>query len=164
MREDGPVRKPIYFYTHLPVGFETVAARLEASPRLWLPHPVSEDAEGYVVTLRTGDRSNLPEVAASVTVGESLRDARGAWLVRRIGWKAMKAGAVFPVLAGDLELAAVGPEVSQLTLIGTYRPPISVLGEVGDRLVGHHVAEAVVRRFVLDVATALEARESTLPT
>ena len=158
------MRKPIYFYTHLPVGFETIASRLEASPRLWLPQPVTENADGWVVSLGTGDHANVPQVPASVTVGESLRDARGAWLVRRIGWKALKAEAIFPVLAGDLELASVGPAVTQLTLIGTYRPPISVLGEVGDRLVGHHVAEAVVRRFVLDVATALEAKVSTLPT
>jgi hypothetical protein len=39
--------------------------------------------------------------------------------------------------------------------MGSYRPPLSVVGEVGDKLIGHRVAEACVRRFVLDVAERL---------
>lgn len=159
------MRKPIYFYTHLPVGFAAVAARLEATPRSWLPEPATPDGDdAWIVRLSAGERTGLTQVDASITVGESLRDDRSSWLVRRIGWKAVHAESVFPTLAGDLELSAVGAGLSQLTLIGTYRPPISVLGEVGDRLVGHHIAEVVVRRFVLDVATALESAVSTLPT
>lgn len=61
-----------------------------------------------------------------------------------------------PVLDCDLELTGLGERSCQLALVGTYRPPLSVVGAAADRLVGHRIAEAVVRTFVLAVADRLE--------
>lgn len=62
-----------------------------------------------------------------------------------------------------LELAHVASELSQVTLLGSYHPPLSAVGDVGDRLLGHRVAEAVVRRFVEDVAVRLAGVAADAP-
>jgi hypothetical protein len=44
---------------------------------------------------------------------------------------------------------------TQLDLHGRYRPPLGVVGNALDALVGHRIAEASVLRFVQGVATRL---------
>jgi hypothetical protein len=36
-----------------------------------------------------------------------------------------------------------------------YRPPAGLLGGLGDALLGHRIAEAAVRNFVMDLAARL---------
>jgi copper chaperone CopZ len=67
---------------------------------------------------------------------------------------------MFPLLEATLELAPVPSgrrHLTQVGLVGRYRPPFGVLGDVADRLVGSGVAVESIRRFVENVARRLEA-------
>ncbi len=88
-----------------------------------------------------------------VDVGRAYqRDDR---LVVPIHWWASGATALFPQLEADLEVAPLGSDATQITLMGRYEPPLAGLGRQVDRLLLHRVAEASVRSFLTRVAASL---------
>lgn len=74
----------------------------------------------------------------------------------RLQWTAKDARSLFPTMHADLVAHPVGPKETQLALFGTYSPPLGALGDVGDAVLGHRVAEASVHRFVEEMVRALE--------
>ena len=146
------MRRHLYYYTHLDHDLPTASALLNGDPARWLPAPAEATAGGWSVDLIASGA--LPKAVARhraiVDVGPALVTEKR--MLRPITWRSATAPGIFPVLDGDLELVGLRGELSQLSLIGTYRPPLSVAGGAGDALLGHHVAEACVRRFVLDMA------------
>jgi hypothetical protein len=148
----------LYFYTYIDRPLGELREVLAGDPRDWLPPPAAPMNGGWEVTLDAG--STLPTSVAQrpavVYPASTLDDAEGLAVLRSISWRATDREDWFPLLEGDLELTEVGDDTCQLTLRATYRPPLSVVGAVGDRIVGHRVAEAVVREFVLGVAARLE--------
>lgn len=145
----------VYFYTHLSESFEVVAATLDDTPVGWLPPPAIPDGEGYLVDLTADGAlpSPVDQVRVRVRLGPTTAD-EGMRLP--LQWTAAVAvPQLFPTLIGELELQRLPTDGSRLSLSGTYQPPGWQLGDVADRLVGHRVAEACVRRFVLDSAHRL---------
>src|SRR3954466_3955422 len=61
-----------------------------------------------------------------------------------LAWTAAGAAALFPSMQATLSLYALSPTESQIALHGRYRPPLGVVGNALDALVGHRVAEASV--------------------
>lgn len=155
------MRRHVYFYTHLSAGRHEAVDVLRGDPESWLPLPAEPQDGGWCVRLDAGGAlpATLAGRDALVRLGPVEGD-EGTTLLRRVAWRSLTAGSAFPVLEGDLELAGLDAGC-QLSMRGSYRPPLSVLGEAGDRLFGHRVAEACVRRFVLDVAERVGA--ATLP-
>jgi hypothetical protein len=155
------MRGHIYFYTHLSVPFGVAASVLAGDPALWLPAPAERSNGHFAVTLTAEGALPGPvaEHTADVEIGPSGRYPES--LIRSVTWRSAHLDRILPTLAADLELCTLGGGGSQLSMTGTYKPPLSVVGEVGDRLHGHRIAEACVRRFVLDVGMRLEA--ATLP-
>lgn len=146
----------VYFYTHLSESFDTVAANLDDRPVGWLPPPAIPDGEAYLVDVAADGALPPPldRVSVRVRLGPATADDEG--MRRPLRWTAAVAlPQLFPTLAGELELQRLPADVSRLSLSGTYHPPGWQLGEVADRLAGHRVAEACVRRFVLDTAHRL---------
>jgi hypothetical protein len=79
----------------------------------------------------------------------------------RIGlrWEAIGVtGALFPALDADISLSADG-ERTQVSLTGTYRPPLGALGAGLDRLVLRKVAAATIAAFLDRLCAALSAAE-----
>jgi len=70
-------------------------------------------------------------------------------------WQADTNAGLFPSMKAKLVAYALGPNETQLDLVGHYQPPGGVLGDAADRLVGHRIAEASVKRFLDDVAGRL---------
>lgn len=146
------MRRHLYFYTLVPSAPDAAYRLLADDPARWLPAPAAASPEGWSVVLHA--EGALPRSLArhgvlvdlGAPVGEPER------MLRSIRWRSSSAPGLFPVFDGDLELTALSGGECQLSLMGTYRPPLSVAGGVGDALLGHHVAEACVRRFVLDTA------------
>jgi hypothetical protein len=67
---------------------------------------------------------------------------------------------MFPLLEARFELASLPSgrrHLTQVGLVGRYRPPLGVLGDIADRLGGSGIAVESIRRFVEDVARRLEA-------
>lgn len=155
------MRRHVYFYTHIEPPYEDVASVLAGEPSFWLPAPGAPDGDEWRVRLQTEGALAVPSGHdALVRLGPAQEDPETG-MVRRIGWRSATAERIVPVLEGDLELSSLGGYGCQLSLMGSYRPPLSVVGGAADRLYGHRVAEACVRRFVLDVAERLRA--ATLP-
>ena len=88
-----------------------------------------------------------------VTVGEAVR-LTGAVMLP-ITWRATGIGVVFPALEGDLEVASLGPDRTQLSMSARYRPPLGGVGRALDRALLHRVAEATVKDFVHRVRQAI---------
>lgn len=72
-------------------------------------------------------------------------------------WQGSSAPGFFPAMTADLNIYPLSHTETQLELVGTYEPPMEVLGEALDAAVGHRIAEASVCRFVQAVAERLRA-------
>lgn len=180
------MRRHVFYYEPLPTPFAQAAEALAHDPASWLPAPATPLGVG-VTGNGTADRateeawevdlcahgalpSPIAQRRAIVRVGpvpehfaETGLDAPlGSELLRPLRWEAAVAEDLFPVLTADLELAPLHGEGCQLSLMGSYRPPLSVVGEATDRVLGHRVAEATVRRFVLDVVRRLTHAEAAV--
>ncbi|MFB3739835.1 MAG: hypothetical protein ACE14W_12845 [Candidatus Velamenicoccus archaeovorus] len=145
------------YYVDLSVPFGAAEALLLDDPGSWVPG-IAEGAEargerllaevGFPVT---GDRRVAK--AVEITLGEPYRLPAKTMLP--LTWKATGPEGLFPALEADLELAAMGPERTQLSLSGRYVPPLGLLGRALDRAMLHRVAEATVKDFVDQVGQTL---------
>lgn len=149
------MRRPVYDGVTVARSFEEALTTFAGPADRWLPPPATRLPSGYRVQMRASGVLTAG-VAALVDVGELEPDPPGL-AVRSIAWRALNADRVFPRLVGELELSATTDTASRLTVVGGYQPPISVVGDAADRLVGRHVAEAVIRTFLEEVAAALTA-------
>lgn len=148
------MRRPLYDSLLLAAPFAVAARRFRSDPALWLPPPALAEDDGVVVTMRAAGLLAAAGVDAVVHVDSTSLDQERL-IVRPIAWRAAAADRVFPRLAADLELEAVSETACRLTLVGGYQPPVSVVGDAADRLVGRHIAESVVRTFLESVAGVL---------
>jgi hypothetical protein len=90
-----------------------------------------------------------------IDVGEPVTSPSRTWIP--LSWRATGASALFPVLDGDLELAPLGTQLTQLSLNGRYQPPLGLLGKTIDKALLYRVAEATIKDFVDRLARAIEA-------
>jgi hypothetical protein len=159
-------RSQIYYYTLVPVGFDDTASILGGPAKAWLPGPAMPEGAGWQIDLMA--HGALPAAVAArrawVTVGatrpEDPTEAGTLW--RSVLWRAAASDQLFPVMEADLELAKLDDGWCQLSFMGSYRPPLAVVGGTGDRLFGRRVAEACTRQFVLDIAGRLSSLDVTV--
>jgi len=151
------MRRHLYYYTLLPTSLQEASGHLHRGPEHWLPRPATPHDDGWIVELAADGALPRPVSRHRVVVQLDEPMAQSGRLLRRITWRSLAVPGLFPVLEGDLELVALHGDGCQISLMGTYRPPLSVAGGAADAVLGHHVAEACVRRFVLDIAERLEA-------
>ncbi len=74
-----------------------------------------------------------------------------------LSWTAEGSTALFPRMDADLMLATLGPDASQLSLRGSYTPPMGAVGRALDRMLMHRVAESSVKGFVDRIAGSIGA-------
>ncbi len=144
-----------YVELNLPVA--DVEGVLLRTPERWIPGLASSAEE-------RGDRL-LGEVGfpvagrhvgkrVEIELGQPVRTLGRTWLP--ISWRATAPRGLFPVLDGELEVAPLGPRLTQLGLSARYKPPFGLVGESFDRALLHRVAEATIRDFVERVSWALQ--------
>lgn len=112
--------------------------------------------DGQNLLLRAGPGESSPvrkRVRISVGSARNRQDA----VVVPIHWEATGVTGLFPVLDAELEFCPVGPEATQLSLWGTYDPPLDGFGIRLDHMIFHRVAEATVRSFLRKLADGLQA-------
>jgi hypothetical protein len=90
-----------------------------------------------------------------IELGKPIASANRTWIP--ICWRATGATALFPVLEGELELASLGTQLTQLSLSGRYQPPLGLVGRTIDKALLSKVAEATIKDFIDRLASALEA-------
>lgn len=81
-----------------------------------------------------------------IGLGEPYRRASRTLLP--MTWREGEPERLFPQLDADLEVAALGPRRTQVSINARYRPPIGMLGRAVDRAMLHCVAEATIKDFL----------------
>jgi hypothetical protein len=77
-----------------------------------------------------------------------------------LAWKAANAAGFFPTMMATIDAYPLTATETQLELQGKYRPPLGLVGNAADALVGHRIAEASVHRFIEQVAAQLNSELS----
>ncbi|HSM02321.1 MAG TPA: hypothetical protein VK960_07795 [Acidimicrobiia bacterium] len=77
-----------------------------------------------------------------------------------LSWWATGTPSLFPTMTADLNVAAIGPELTQITFRGTYKPPLGLVGEVLDKAVLHRFAECSVKDFVDRIVSELSGNSA----
>jgi hypothetical protein len=149
-------------YVDLDLPFEEAEASLLGAPEAWVPG-LLRDTEGRGHELlpdgvrgrRAPDRPggrDRPRDAASIRAAIRIP----------LTWRATRGGRMFPQLEGDLEVAALGPSRSQLSMDALYRPPLALVGRALDRALLHRVAEATIKDFMEHVAERIAAHRAAV--
>lgn len=153
--------RPIYVYTYAGVAFDDAVALLAGDPELLLQDATDvSSAHGDAVLGQLHHDLAGIEVDRDVVI--ELGEFDPVELTRSIvpvHWRAARGHAWFPTLDATLEVSALStvPPLTQVALVGTYRPPLGPLGAAIDVVGAHGIAEATCHRFVNEVASRLEA-------
>ena len=102
------------------------------------------------------------EIALSVGTIEE-RQAAGSsqpMTIIPVTWAAARQPSLFPFMSAELTVYPLTSTETQLDFLGRYEPPLSIVGDVMNAVVGHRVAEASVHRLVADIAHYLRERLS----
>ena len=92
---------------------------------------------------------------------ESMASPFGAQVgVIALSWTAAASPSLFPHMRANLYVYPLSSNETQLDFEGEYTPPLGLLGEAIDAIVGRWVAEACILQFMHDVAAQLESELS----
>lgn len=78
-------------------------------------------------------------------------------------WRSRRRPGLFPEMTASLWAYALAPRETQIELIGSYDPPLGLIGDALDAIALHRLAEESVRRFLADIASYLSAELPDLP-
>lgn len=148
----------IRHYAYTGGRFEDVWPLLASSPAAVLGGEEAAGSGTTGITLRV--RRGGVELSREVRLrfGGLVCEERRARLALR--WEDARHPRLFPVLDAVLEFVPVDSghhQVTQVGLIGRYRPPGGVVGGLADRVAGEDIAADAVAGFVSEVAHRLEA-------
>jgi hypothetical protein len=145
----------VRYFVELPLAATTVGSVLTREPETWLPGIATraDHAGGQLLAeVGFGTRARVSR-AVSIQIGRAAK--LGEKVVIPIHWSSAGADGLFPHLDGDLEIASLGEERSQLAMSARYDPPLGALGRAADRAALHLVAEATLKDFLDNVAEAV---------
>lgn len=152
--------RPIYVYTYANIGFDDAIALLAGDPELLLQDATDvSSSHGDAVLGHLRHEVAGHEVDREVAI--ELGDFRPVEVTRStmpVQWKAARGHVWFPTLDATLEVTSLSSQwpTVQVALVGTYRPPLGLLGAAVDAVGAHGIAEATCHRFVNEVAARLE--------
>jgi hypothetical protein len=161
------VDRPLLCYAYVEAPFDLVTRLLADEASSVLQHATSDAADQAGTLSRT-----LSVTVAGVEVGRDVTIEVGDFQPREVTrsvvplrWHAERGRLLFPELAADLEVSALAfdPPLTQITVSGSYQPPLGLLGAGVDRLGLHRLAEATVHRFTNEVADELRRRVEAIP-
>jgi hypothetical protein len=143
----------VQYFALVPVGFTDAETRL-----MGLVDGMGESADiayrhGEELITRIGAGDGSIAKAVRLEVGEPSRGADQ--IVLPISWWATGTPFLFPTMDAELVLVSLGPDLTQISLHGTYKPPIGAVGRALDKMVFHRYAEASVKDFVDRIAVGL---------
>lgn len=100
--------------------------------------------------------TNLEVELAGVEIGRTVKvevvgfeEKEKPWPIAKlqVRWKAADLPAAFPSMEAQLEAYGLSERETQISFLGTYRPPLGILGGLADAALLHRVAEASLHRF-----------------
>ncbi|HKU42148.1 MAG TPA: hypothetical protein VJR89_28510 [Polyangiales bacterium] len=78
-------------------------------------------------------------------------------------WQSLSAPSLFPQMKAKLYVYPLSTRETQIEIDGTYTPPLGLLGDAIDAVVGHRIAQASVLHFVQDIAALLRSELAAQP-
>ncbi len=147
-------------YVELDLPIADVELALLHTPAEWIPGLASSAEEhGHQLLGEVGLPVSGRHVGKQVEIelGAPVRTSGRTWLP--VTWRATGPRGIFPNLEGELEVASLGPHLTQLGLSARYKPPFGLVGESLDRALLHRVAEATIHDFVERVGVALRQQQ-----
>jgi hypothetical protein len=149
----------IRYYLDLEIPFEDVEPALTSAPGEWVPG-LAQDAGDRAERLLTEVGFDIAErrIDKQVEIGFDAPLRLPQKTLLPMWWRATTAEQLFPALEADIEVAALGPNRTQLSISARYHPPMGALGRVLDRTLLHRVAEATVKDFLDRVGEDLSVR------
>lgn len=156
------MKRPIYAYTYAGVAFDDAIALLADDPEGLLQEATAV-SEAHAETVVSHLHVQVGEFDLGRDVQVELGEFNPVEVMRSIvpvRWRATHGHLWFPTMDATLEILALSirPPRVQVTLAGSYKPPLGPLGAVIDAVVAHQVVEATVHTFVNEVAERLERR------
>jgi len=152
----------IRYFIEIPRAMAEVEAEVMDSPGRWSTEP-ARDAEARSRQLLADVGFGPPGARLAKRVdmqfGEPLRFPSKTILP--MSWTPAGLEGLFPSLDADIELGALGPTRTQLSMSARYTPPLGAFGRVLDRAVLHRVAEATVKDFLDRAAQILSSVPAT---
>lgn len=159
--------RELHAYAYVDVPFDLASRLLAENAKAVLQRAtddVAEEAGNLSHTLQVNVGGFEVSKDVEVLVGE-FEPAKLMRSTVPLKWRAEHGRLLFPTLSADLSVIAISlePALTQVSLDGTYEPPLGAVGAGADRLVLHRLADATVYRFVHDVAMALRDLVDELP-
>lgn len=150
-------------YVELDLSFDEAESALLGAPEDWVPG-LLRDAEGrgHELLAEVGFAVEDRRVDREVEISLGMPHRSGAATRVPLSWSAATGTRLFPRLEGDIEVAALGPNRSQLSIDARYRPPLALVGRALDRALLHRVAEATIGDFVNRIAKRILAQRAAL--
>ena len=149
------------YFLDLPVAFEEVEASLLDEPATWVPgllRAAEDRGERLLADVGFSVDQHRIDKKVEVRLGTPYRIPSKTLLP--MTWRATGPGRVFPQLDADVEVAALGPRRTQLSISARYRPPMGAAGRALDRALLHRVAEATIKDFLDRVGERIRGRQA----
>ncbi len=146
----------LYAYRELDVPWQQAVDALTEHRAALFGDATDATVHGAVTRLHT-TVAGL-DVGRDVTVRLGpIRDLGMHTVSMALTWDAVDGHGIFPRMLGSIELTAMSdhPARTQLTFLGTYTPPLGVVGTIVDAAAGHKVADDTIDHFIDEVATRL---------
>lgn len=143
----------------LTVSFAVAASRLARLAGAGWLREVSETVYqgGVEYLMRVGPAGTTPGMSRLVQVRFTEPAYRDGVMTVALRWEATgMTGGLFPALDADIKISAEEGESVTVTLTGSYRPPLGMLGAELDRLLLRAVATATIRTLLARIAATLE--------
>lgn len=159
--------RPLHVHTEVDVRFDDAIELLVTAPGSLLQDASNvqfrDDAEIVAaLTTRIAGVTFSRDVRIEVGTPQHVEALRTVMPLR---WRAASADALFPTVDAQLEISALSmyPPKVQLTLDGSYDPPLGTAGDIIDRVLIGRLATNVVEGFIREVAVRLERAAEETP-
>lgn len=161
------MERPLHYYAYVEARFDLVT-RLLAEDAMAVLQRATDGAREQAGTLSRSLEVEVGGLSISRQVSIEVGDFEPREVTRSVvplRWTAERSGLLFPTLAAQLEVSAVtlDPPLTQITVDGSYEPPLGVVGAGVDRLVLHRLAEATMHRFTNEVASRIQQLVEAVP-
>jgi hypothetical protein len=154
----------IYYYVHVSRSVEDVVRALTDRPGEMTAWATLAYEGSDELRARVYPGLGMPTREVEVVVGRVTRRQSAVHIP--ISWKASGSAFLFPTLEADLIVEPVGEGLTQVTIRGSYEPPLGPVGRFLDRALLHRLAEACVKNFMdrLGEAITVAAPGEPIPT
>ena len=152
----------VRYFVELSLPSDDVEKVLVQDPASWIPGIAGRaDERGTELLTEVGiGAEHLAHASVALEFGALLKMPSKTLLPFR--WTAVGGGGLLPALEGDIEVARLGANMTQLAVNAQYEPPFGALGRAIDRILMHRVAEATLKDFLDRISETLAERVHAL--